>query len=58
MLKDMIQNPAKYRKFYTALATAVVTLLTIQFGSAVWLPVLVNFLGAIGVLAVPNQPKL
>lgn len=55
MIQDMIQNPGKYRKFYTALATAVVGLLTIYCGSALWLPVVINFLGALGVLTVAND---
>lgn len=55
MFKDMLQNPSKYRKFYTALGTAVISLLTIYFGTALWLPVLVNFVGALGVLGVSNK---
>lgn len=54
-IKDILQNPGKYRKFYVALATFVVTLLTLAFGPAAWLTALVTFLGTVGVYGTPNQ---
>ena len=44
----------KYTKFWVALIGAVVALLTIYFGAQPWLPILINFLTAIGVYAATN----
>jgi len=44
----------KYSKFWIALIGAGVSLLTIYFGAAEWVTVLVNFLTAIGVYTTPN----
>lgn len=45
----------KYSKFWIALIGALVALLTIYFGAQPWLPILVNFLTAIGVYYAPNR---
>lgn len=45
----------KYNKFIIAIVGAIVALVTIYFGAQPWVPVLVNFLTAIGVYAAPNR---
>jgi hypothetical protein len=54
-LKDIVVNPDKYAKFYIALATAVLNLLTVSYPNQPWLPVVINFAGAFGVFMVPNK---
>lgn len=50
-----MKNLAKYNKLWVALVGAGVQLLTIYFGSAEWLPVVVAFLTAAGVYQVKNE---
>lgn len=52
---NMLDNFNKYNKFWVALTGAVMSLLTIRFGSADWLPILVSFLTAIGVYGIENE---
>lgn len=44
-----------YSKFLVAFAGGVVAILTYLYGDATWLPILVNFLTAIGVYSVENK---
>lgn len=49
---------AEYRKFLVAFLTAVTTAATLGLlpdPYSSWVPVLVAFLGALGVFAVPNE---
>lgn len=46
---------SKYNKFIVAIVAALVALVTIYFGAEPWVPVLINFLGAIGVYIAPNR---
>lgn len=48
---------AKYRKGLVALAGVVVSILSVQFSDAQWLPPLVALLTALGVVQVPNAKK-
>lgn len=50
-------NLGRYAKFWTALVGFVVSLLSIYFNNAEWLPALIAFLTALGVYAVPNEEK-
>lgn len=52
---DLYKNPSRYGKFWVALVTAGLNLVTIYFPEADWLPVLINLLGALGVFAIPNK---
>lgn len=53
--QDMFVNPERYRKFYIALATAVLSWLATGWPDATWLPIVIQFAGAIGVFGIPNQ---
>jgi hypothetical protein len=54
-LKDMWNNPAKYSKFWVALVTAGVAIITQQFGAdSTIVQDVVLILGALGVVAIPN----
>jgi type IV secretory pathway VirB2 component (pilin) len=48
----------KYSKFWIALIGAIVSGLTLYFGSNEWITILVTFLSAIGVFASPNTPVI
>lgn len=48
-------NLSKYNKLWVALVGTIVQLLTIYFGDAQWLPVIVAFLTAVGVYQVKND---
>lgn len=54
-IKDLLNHPEKYAKFWVALATAVLNLLTVYFPNQPWLPVVISFAGALGVVTVPNK---
>jgi uncharacterized membrane protein len=45
----------KYSKFIVALVTAVIAGLSYLYSDASWLPVVVNFAGALGVYQVRNK---
>jgi uncharacterized membrane protein len=51
----MLDFLAKYNKFIVAFVAAIISLVTIYFGSQPWIPVLISFLAAIGVVVVPNK---
>lgn len=53
--KDMFVHPERYRKFYIALSTAALSWVATSWPEAEWLPVVIQFGGAIGVFRVPNQ---
>lgn len=54
-MKDIFVNPERYTKFWIALVTAVLNALTVYFPDQPWLPVVINFAGALGVFMVPNK---
>ncbi len=53
-LDDIFNKPEKYRKFWVALATLLVSVLSTYVPDAQWLPLVIQALGALGVYAVPN----
>jgi hypothetical protein len=55
----MLQIPAQYAKFLTALAGQVVVYLQWKYGAsgAQWLPIVLGAAAALGVYAVPNAPR-
>lgn len=57
-LKDMLLNPAKYRKFYIALATAILNALALLVPGAQWLPIVISLAGSFGVYVTPNKTVL
>lgn len=57
-LKDMFNNPARYNKFWLALATAILTIMTQHLGADNPLVQdVIVALGALGVVVTPNEPK-
>lgn len=53
-LKDMWRNPAKYNKFWIALITAIITILTDNFPESDLVTGVVSVAGAVGVCLIPN----
>ena len=49
-IKDVFVQPAKYRKFWVALASFVLTVLTIAFKTSPYVQALATAVGPIGVL--------
>lgn len=52
---DVFKNPEKYAKFWIAFAAAVLNLIGAYFPDQPWLPILINFAAALGVVIVPNK---
>lgn len=57
-IKDLFDHPERYAKFWIALGTAILNLLSVYFPDQPWLPVVVSLAGALGVITVPNKSKL
>lgn len=54
-VKDLFNNPAKYTKFWIALVTALLSALSTAIPDSPYLPIVIQFVGAFGVFALPNK---
>lgn len=55
LVKDIIVNPARYRKFLASLATVAVAVISQVFTDATWAPAVLGVLGSFTVLGVTNE---
>lgn len=54
-IKDLFVNPEKYAKFWVAVVAAFVSSLSTALPDSPWLPIVIQFLGAVGVFVTPNK---
>lgn len=54
-IQDIFKRPKLYAKFWTALGTLGLSLLARYFGTAMWLPDVLQAAGVLGVFVVPNK---